>query len=233
MKRIVILLLLLFLIACSNNDSVEKVAADDLQNNTEVEKPSQKEEVNQEEAEVVEPEDNRSPEEIEREGALIQIGDTANEDGAGKVELLNIAEINEVIEQGSLKIDLINAKVLNNSEIPQDLISYLTQFGDVKDSQINYLQIRMIVENTSDQDIVWDGISTLVTDKKEQIDGVLDDFMMSEDNLYFGIVKKELIFNYILDDADINNVRVIFSPVLDEKTYEEIEPSFEHEIVFE
>ncbi|WP_018934537.1 hypothetical protein [Gracilibacillus lacisalsi] len=219
MKKYILFLLLLFVVACSNDN-----VSSSEQGKGDIEKEEKNAPANK---------DTRTEEEIEREGRLAEVGDIA-EDELGKVELLNIANINEVIEHGPLEIDFVNAKIIKWSDMPSDILNEVSRFGDVTDGEFDYLQIKMIVENTSDEDISWYGIDNLVTDKKQQIDGVSEEFLGNYvDSDYLGNVKKEYVLGYILNDSDIKDLRIVFSYVDELNTYERIAEKLDYELNFE
>ncbi|MGP4107390.1 hypothetical protein [Virgibacillus sp. L01] len=83
------------------------------------------------------------------------------------VELVKIKNINEVIKQGPLKIELINAKILKRTNLSQEFINFIRQFSQVNEKEVSYLQLRYNVENTSDEDVAWMDLMDIVTDEQE------------------------------------------------------------------
>ncbi|MGN8647870.1 hypothetical protein ACTNEO_04945 [Gracilibacillus sp. HCP3S3_G5_1] len=228
MKKYIFFLLLFFVVACSNDGASNELEADDQEQAVEV--TTDEEDVQKDEEKDTE--DDRSEEEIEREGELIDIGQTIDR-GDHKVELLNIKELNDQITAGPLEIDFVNAKIIKMSAMSEDIKYILDNYVPMSDrEELDYIQLRLDVENTSDQDIVWDGVSDLVTDKKEQVDGIKREFISDENNKYLGNVKKELVLGFIVDDSDINDLRILFNRIYKD-TFEEIEDTFEYKLTFD
>ncbi|UOQ85708.1 hypothetical protein [Gracilibacillus salinarum] len=234
MKKYILILLLLFVVACSSDNTSGEVEADDQSQSEEVETGEEANDTgNEEEDENKETENARTQEDIEQEGRLTEVGDIS-EDQHGKVELLKIANINETIEHGPLEINFVNAKILKWSDIPSNIVNQASRFGDVTDDEFDFLQIRMIVENTSDKDIIFYGIDSIVTDNKQQIEAASEEFLGNfVDGEYLGNVKKEYVQGYILKDSDIKNLRVVFSYVEEMDTYETIAEKLDYDINFE
>ncbi|TKD72187.1 hypothetical protein [Pseudalkalibacillus hwajinpoensis] len=161
------------------------------------------------------------------------------EDENGKLELLKIKKVNETIDLSPVKMTIKDIKIFKRSDIPQQLADELNsmydQSIDPKEGFV-YLQVGGDVENTEDKNVSWNGLNTIVTDKGQQIDGVFDDFISDNNELPSNIMGKVngiMYGGYVLKDADINNVKLIFAPVYDYESYEEITPEQQVEYKFE
>ncbi|WP_283152207.1 hypothetical protein [Guptibacillus hwajinpoensis] len=218
------------LAGCGSNDQTsgngESEEAPKAANQTDV---SNKEEKN--EQEEVSKDENGKP-------LLEEVGQTI-EDENGKLELLKINKVNETVDLSPVKMTIKDIKVFKRTDIPQDLANNL---NDAFDQNIDpkegfvYLQVGGDVENTVDKNVSWNGINTIVTDGGQQIDGIFDDFIMDSNELesdMMGKVNGISYGGYLLKDADINKVKIIFAPVYDYESYEEISPEQQVEYTFE
>ncbi|MBT2600923.1 MULTISPECIES: hypothetical protein [unclassified Oceanobacillus] len=223
MKRILILLLIITaLVGCSDKDT--EAAQETESNKEEVQKSEQPEENKVE----------RSNEEIQREGELIEIGQTVNGD-TGKVELINIKEFNETIEQGPLKIEMINAKLIENTNSTQAFKQHLSQFvsHEVGD-EVTYIQIRYNVENTSDGELYWSNLKNIVTDQKEQINADMEEFLLqSYETEFLGNVQHDYVQSFVIKNSDINEVKLVFNAIENLNSYEKITDEIEYNFTFD
>ncbi|RFA31766.1 hypothetical protein CAI16_19915 [Virgibacillus dokdonensis] len=208
MRKVTLFLLLgivLFISGCSDDTENETAEAD----------TNKKEQTESNKGKEAEQKDN-SNEEEKKEGKLTTIGQTA-EDELGNIELTKIKSINETLEHGPLKIELIDAKILKRSNITSELRNHINQFSSVDGDEFSYIQLRYNVENTTDKDVIWGNVANIVSDQKEQINGNMKEFMMIDNYTeILGEVKKEYIQGFIIEKPDVNELRLIFDSV-DEK----------------
>lgn len=214
MKKILIITLILLLTACSTTK--EEVKTDES-------KDSEKQTENI----------KADEEKVEKEGKLLEVGQII-EDEYGKVELLKIKEINQSIEQGPLKINLINAKIIKRTNLSKNYLDYINQFKAVdKDEGMTYVQLLYTVENTSNNDIGWDGLRYIISDKKEQIDAWNQEFIYVDNtNSFYGNVEQEYLQGFMLEKPDVNSLRLVFGDVYNQDSYDTITNKVEYTIEF-
>ena len=234
MKKLLFIavLVLLVLAGCSNEEEKTSTENQKVVLDKTGEEEEEEEEVIKEAKEVETP--KRSEEEIEKEGGLIEVGQTA-EDPNGKVELMKIKDINETIKQGPLKIELINAKIFKRTDMSQESLNSINQFSQSKiDEKLSYIQLRYSVENTSDKDVSWGGLVNIVTDQKEQIDAFKEEFfLLNTSNQILGNVVKDYNQAFILDKPDVNKIRLIFDRIYEGEIYNEVAGEVEYEFSFD
>lgn len=161
---------------------------------------------------------------LEEVGQIVDTGDH-------KAELMKIREVNETVDIAPLKVTVQDIKVIKMSDISEEsLIDFAYMVGEeeaaIKDG-FSYIQVKYTAENTSDQNIEWYDIMNVVTDKGQQIDAQMDDFIYSDEegsSEFIGKVKKEFTDGYLLKDEDINKVKLIFGYTMNADNYEDITP---------
>jgi len=239
LKKLVLLfvvVIVLMLVGCSDKEALTDEPEDKQKETETTENENEKESVDEveEPVEGEEASDKRSEEEIEKEGKLVEVGQTA-EDPNGKVELMKIKDINETIKQGPLKIELINAKIFKRTDMSQESLNSINQFSQSKiDEKLSYIQLRYSVENTSDKDVSWGGLVNIVTDQKEQIDAFKEEFfLLNTSNQILGNVVKDYNQAFILDKPDVNKIRLIFDRIYEGEIYNEVAGEVEYEFSFD
>jgi hypothetical protein len=107
----------------------------------------------------------------------------------------------------------------------------------VNDGQpLYYVQVQFEAENTEERNIEWYDLMNVVTDKGEQIDGQLKDFIADDsemDSVFLGKVKKEYIDGFVVKDPEISKVKLIFGNTMDSDSYEDITGKQQVEYSFE
>lgn len=91
-------------------------------------------------------------------------------------------------------------------------------------------------ENTTEGNVEWYDLMNVVTDKGEQIDGQIKDFFFDDsktDSVFIGKVKKDYQDGFIIKDAEINKVKLIFGSSMNGDTYEDITGQQTVEYTFE
>lgn len=153
-------------------------------------------------------------------------------------ELLKIKEVNETVEIAPLSVTVKNIKLLKFSNMSEDYKSSLTFAAGVDSigDEVTYVQVAYQAENKEEKNIDWYDLMNVVTDKGEQIDAQMKDFITDDsemDSQFLGKVKKEYTDGFILKDGDINKVKLIFGYTTDSTSYDEITPEQQVEYTFE
>ncbi|MFJ8245215.1 hypothetical protein [Peribacillus asahii] len=166
---------------------------------------------------------------------LTVAGQKVEKDGY-TVELLKIKDINEIVEIAPLTVTIKDIKLLKYSKMSDDFKEELKWASDADHigDETTYLQINYDAENKEEKNIEWYDLMNVVTDKGEQIDGQLKDFIsdVDSDSEFLGKVKKEYTDGFILKDGDINKVKLIFGYTQDSTSYDEITPEQQVEYTF-
>lgn len=177
------------------------------------------------------------PEKDESGNYILKVpGQKVKEDGA-TAELLKIKKVNETVDISPLKVTIEDIKVIKLTDLDEEFAEGLEWMADTKinPEETSYVQVNYTAENTSDSNIEWYDIMNVVTDKGEQIDGQLKDFISGDgdsDSQFIGKVKKEYTDGFVLKNEDINSVKLVFGYTEDED-YNEITPEQTVEYTFE
>ena len=138
---------------------------------------------------------------------LLEVGQTA-ESEAGKAELTKIKQVNETVDIAPLTVTVQDIKVINFSEVTDEFAEDLSYMADVEASTLkegfSYVQVQYLAENTSEENVEWYDLMNVVTDKGEQIDAQMKDFLMDDaemDSMFIGEVNKEYQDAFILKDG--------------------------------
>lgn len=157
---------------------------------------------------------------------LEEVGQKATTEGA-TAELLKIKPVNETINIAPIKVTVKDIKVIKLTDLSEDMRNGLTLY-DIKvneGDELNYVQVQFQAENTEEKNIEWYDLMNVVTDKGEQIDGQLSDFISDDadvDSQYLGKVKKDFTDGFVVKNADINKVKLVFGSTIDSDSYEDI-----------
>ncbi|AZB44598.1 hypothetical protein CEF21_21195 [Bacillus sp. FJAT-42376] len=165
-------------------------------------------------------------------------GQKMKTDGA-TVELLKVKNINEVIDIAPLKVTVNDVKVFKLTDVTNDMAVNVSM-GSMVDSEVlekgfSYVQVTFSAENTEEKNVEWYDLMKVVTDKGEQIDGQMVDFLSDDaetDSVFYGKVKKEFKDGFIIKNEDIQKVKLIFGSSVDATTYEDITPEQQVEYTF-
>jgi len=159
---------------------------------------------------------------------LENVGDTAKTK-AGTGELLKIKKVNETIDIAPLKVTVKDIKVIKMSDVSNEFavdMSMMTQIdSEVLEKGFSYIQVQFTAENTTDGNVEWYDLMNIVTDKGEQIDGQMKDFLADDaemDSQFIGKVKKEYQDGFIVKDDQIGKVKLVFGNTMNGDTYEDI-----------
>jgi hypothetical protein len=229
--------LMLFLVACGTDDNNYEDSNSDTNNTENTASTETSEETD---AEINKVEDSTESDVVEEsnesdDGLLTKPGETIKE-SEYTVELIKIKELNQTVEIAPLTLTLKDAKLIKYKDMAEGFKSEMEAFsnGPIGD-EFTYLQITYNVENTEDKNIGWNGLSTVVTDQKEQIDVIMNDFLLDDTDTssdFYGQVAKEAQVGLILKNPDINNVKLIFESTYDSTSYEDITAGQTVEISF-
>ncbi|WP_409303038.1 hypothetical protein [Peribacillus sp. SCS-155] len=144
-------------------------------------------------------------------------------------ELLNIKKVNETVNIKPIKVTIQDIKLIKLTDVSNDYalnVSMGSQIdSEVLEKGFSYIQVKYTAENTEDRNIEWYDLMNVVTDKGEQIDGQMVDFITDEgdtDSEFIGKVKKEFVDGFVVKNADINKVKLVFGSSVDSSTYEDI-----------
>ncbi|GEN89233.1 DUF4352 domain-containing protein [Oceanobacillus sojae] len=204
MKKLLFLLvgMMLFLAACSD-DSKDSSAGTSTEDGGTAE-ASAEEENNSEENEESATEEND-------ENTESEVGDVVTNEG-GESTLVSKTDNIGTFESGpiELTINKVNGVSMAVNE------DYVDAF---ETDQLEYIQVDMEVENTSDDNVdFYASQAILTTSTGEQLE---PDFLMSDhiDGEFFGNVNKSGSSYYVLENSkaeDVESVRLIFSGTSDE-----------------
>lgn len=198
----------LMLGACGSEEADQESAKEE---NVEVKSNTESTET----AEVEEKEDEPEGEKVD--GPLTEPGQWTM-DGESKVTLVKMKELNQTYEVGPMKVTIESVKLLKNENISAEFQEALnsTFSKDVGDA-IATLQFIYKVENTSDQDIMFNAFNMVTTDTKTQIDGMYNLTNSDDNGVYFGkvVVDGLMVLPYLNDDIEnVNRVTVSTGTVL-------------------
>ncbi|UOE58136.1 hypothetical protein [Cytobacillus oceanisediminis] len=159
---------------------------------------------------------------------LDEVGQT-HESEAGKAELMKIKKINETVDIAPLKVTVQDIKVIKLSDVDptfaEDLALQMDGEAELLKKGFSYVQVKYTAENTADQNVEWYDLMNVITDKGEQIDGQLKDFLIDDadlDSEFIGKVKKEYVDSFVLKDGDISKAKLVFGNTMNADTYEDI-----------
>lgn len=231
MKKILTMMfvgiLTIALVGCGSEESTSS-SNDDTKTKEEPKAAEQKEVSN----EVPEPEKDDSGNTI-----LEIVGQKAESDDV-TAELMKIKTVNETLEIAPLTVTIEDLKLIKLTNMSEEFKSNM-EINAMLDSvpdEITYIQIIYSAENKEEKNIEWYDLMNVVTDKGEQIDGQMKDFVIDDadmDSQFLGTVKKEFTDGYILKDGDINKVKLVFGYTIDSTSYENITPEQQVEYTFE
>lgn len=214
MKKILFLFLALslFLVACGDDnakketDNNEASAADESSEGATEEKDSEK----------------MTSEENESKDAAV--GDVVTNE-AGEAKLVSRTDDVGTFESGPIKLTIDKANGVSMAVSDEYIELFETE-------QLEYIQLDMNVENTSDENITFYASQAIITTSTgEQLES---DMVMSDhiDGEYIGAVKKSGSSFFMLENSkveDVESIRVIFSAATDEN-YEDVGEEIDIEI---
>ncbi|WP_436374265.1 hypothetical protein [Cytobacillus sp. BC1816] len=170
---------------------------------------------------------------------LDEVGQKA-ESEAGKAELMKIKKVNETVDVAPLKVTVQDIKVIKLSDVDptfaEDLALQMDGEAELLKKGFSYVQVKYTAENTADQNVEWYDLMNVITDKGEQIDGQVKDFLIDDadmDSEFIGKVKKEYTDAFVLKDGDIGNVKLVFGYTMNADTFEDITAEQTVEYTFE
>ncbi|KGX93635.1 hypothetical protein N781_10925 [Pontibacillus halophilus JSM 076056 = DSM 19796] len=159
---------------------------------------------------------------------LLEVGQTA-ESQAGKAELLKIKKVNETVDVAPINVTIQDIKVIKLTEVDPAFAEELSYMADANisnlDEGFSYIQVQYTAENTTEENIEWYDLMNVVTDQGEQIDGQMKDFLVTDsdmESMFIGEVKKEFQDAFVVKNADINEVKLVFGYTMNGDSYETI-----------
>lgn len=178
------------------------------------------------------------PEKDEAGNTILDVVGQKAESTEVTAELIKIKEVNETLDIAPLTVKVKNIKLLKLSNMTEDYKEGLKLAADTDTigDEVTYLQIAYEAENKEEKNIEWYDLMNVVTDKGEQIDAQMKDFITDDSELdseFLGKVKKEYTDGLILKNGDINKVKLIFGYTTDSTSYEDITPEQQVEYSFE
>ncbi len=192
--------------------------------------PTKKEPSQAEQKTVSNDEKKSSNEDLEQEevsGTLTKVGQIAKEDHY-TVELMKAKEVNEVIDIAPLKVVVQNLKILKVSDMTDEAKESFSMYTDeIIEDSFTYIQVSYTAENTEEKNIDWFNLMNVVTDKGQQIDANVRDFVFNDadfNSAFLGKVKKEFVDGLILKDSDISKVKLIFGYTMNSDDFSRITP---------
>ena len=222
-KFLVLALVSIFLTACGNNDK-----------GTVASKP--KEEPKQAEQKEVKNESTEPKKDEKGQTVFTEAGQKGKVEG-GTLELLKIKNVNEVVDIAPLKVTVTDLKLFKMTEMDADFKTTMESYNDDTPlgDELVYIQIQYTVENTEEKNIDWNGLTNIVTDKGQQVDAILNDFLITDadtDSKFLGKVKKDFADGYVIKDSDISKLKLIWGSSMDADTYQDITPNQQVEYSF-
>jgi len=157
---------------------------------------------------------------------LYDIGDVVEEKNY-KVTLQRYQTLNKIVKAGPLNINLKEVKFIAMFDTAGDLKSELENAGFDTKEPINYLQILIDVENTSDDVVSMNRvIDKIILNTGEQIELIENDMSQTQyiGDIYGG-VKKEIILTPFYEGTpeEIKTMKFVVDEVYTPETYETIE----------
>ncbi|MEK4367580.1 hypothetical protein [Paenibacillus sp. FSL R5-0473] len=157
---------------------------------------------------------------------LSKSGDTGTFDYGGQLKLLKTVPLKQSIEFGPLTIHMMDAQLLEASDIPDDTrknISILNQ-EDIGPN-ITYIKIIYSVENTTDQNIGFYGLNSIHPNTGKPISA--DRNFMRKPYVYHqydGVVMDNMGYGLVYtDDPDkLESIELVFNRIYDYDTGETI-----------
>lgn len=170
---------------------------------------------------------------------LDTVGQKVETNGA-TAELLKIKEVNETINIAPIKVTVNDVKVIKLTDVSNEFAVDVSM-GSMVDSDVlekgfSYVQVSFTAENTEEKNVEWYELMKVVTDKGEQIDAQMVDFLSDDaetDSVFYGKVIKEYKDGFIIKNDDINKVKLIFGSSMDADTFEDITAEQQVEYTFE
>jgi hypothetical protein len=158
---------------------------------------------------------------------LTNVGQTLKTD-FGTLELAKIKHVNQALSIAPINVTIEDLKVFKLTNISDDMkkrIQLLYNKQEVTEP-VYYLQLSYSAENTSEKNIVWNGIHAVVTDKGEQLDPNINLLTSNFNHEFYGKVTQKDQFGLLLssDKWDISNVKLIFNESADATSYATITP---------
>ncbi|KHE68587.1 hypothetical protein [Halobacillus sp. BBL2006] len=185
MKHILLLLTALVLLAaCSNKEEAnksEEEKADDTTQTEEMRELEEKAASDKKESDTF----IESPQAPDDSG-LTEIGQT-HRDKDGKIELMAYVPDDKTVHVGPMDVTIKEAKLMNYNPSP-DLIDFFHGYTN-QEKNFNYLKLRVVVKNTSDQKVNFAPVSYLETNTGEKI-SYKDDFYI--ENLHGSYQSREV-----------------------------------------
>lgn len=210
--------------AASEQKDVTNADAEEAEEPT-VEEIATEEEMTQED-EISEPEKDENGNYV-----LNTVGQTITTEGMGTVELMKIAEINEVVSIEPIDVTIKDIKLFKMTDLHPDTLDMMTMYGlaNTEVEELNYVQINYTSENTSDLDVDWYGFNKVVLSNGQQLDASMNDFITDDsdmDSIFYGKVKKEGTVGLLYkgNPEEITTVKLILFYTMDAESYEDISP---------
>ena len=168
---------------------------------------------------------------------LTEVGQYSETDSY-RVELKKIKMVNETVDIAPLKVIVQDIKVFEmtdlNDEFAESLSFNTGRTVEELKNGFTYIQVNYQAENTVDQNIEWYDLMNIVTDKGQQIDGQMEEFLGINDfeSEFIGKVKRDFTDGFALKDGDINKVKLIFGYTMNGDSYDKItkEQTVEYEL---
>ncbi|WFA05913.1 hypothetical protein [Bacillus sp. HSf4] len=179
-----LLTVFMLLTACSNNEASSK-----------------------NESEKSEAKTKSSEDSLKTDGPLEKVGQWRNEDDGTKVTLKKIAKLDKTFDLDPIKMKIDDVKVLERSNLQEKGKKLLEQKGIEADKYLT-IQVSYSIENTSDKNIMFNGIDVITTSTKQQIDVSSEDMVLTPAKTrvgsFYGKVEKEgyIVVPYFKTDAD-------------------------------
>ena len=218
MKKILFLLFtaMILLLAACGNDTTGSSDASSNDTNDAAEEKEDNTESEDKKGETMTSEENESKE--------AKVGDVVTNE-AGDSKLVSRTDDIGTFESGPIKLTIEKANGVSMA-VSDDYIDFF------ETDQLEYIQVDMSVENTSDENITfYASQAVMTTSTGEQLES---DMIMSDhiDGEYIGAVKKSGSSFYILENSnaeDVESIRLIFSAASDEN-YDDVGEKIDIEI---
>lgn len=147
-----------------------------------------------------------------------EVGQEADVPNVGHVTLKKIKTVNETVDLKPITVTIQDIKLFHVEKVSSELKQGIESLSSTKvGDTLDYIQIQYSAENTSDQNIIFGGISTITTNTGQQIEVALTDFLLDDDmqmSDYLGKVKKEGLLGVPVEKADeIKHLKLFFDMV--------------------
>lgn len=170
---------------------------------------------------------NKEPETQENGKVVFTEAGQKGDTEMGTLELLKIKNVNETVSIAPITVTVKDIKLFKLTNMTEETKTEFEMYNDNQPigDELLYVQVSYDGENTEEKNIGWYDLMNVVTDKGQQIDVMINDMIYTDadgSSEFLGKVKKEFTDGFIVKDADISTLKMIWGSSFDVDTYEDI-----------